>query len=208
MLVTKTVGVDRIREAFEAGARDFGENRVQELRAKKPGLPPEIRWHFQGRLQTNKVKSLLGEVMLLHSLDRMELAQEIQKQAEKKNLNMDVLLQVNTTQEATKAGFSPVEMEAVMEKLKSFDRLRIRGLMTIGPLTKDEKLVRASFQKLRILGDRLQRIFPTPSPFHLSMGMSSDFETAIEEGATMVRIGTAVFGDREKIESVEEDEVE
>ena len=178
-----------MEEAFEAGARDFGENRVQELRGKKPGLSPEIRWHFVGHLQTNKVKFILGEVTLLHSLDRMELAREIEKQAEKRDLAIDALLQVNTTGEPTKSGCAPEEVEETLEKMSGLSRIRIRGLMTIGPLSQDERLIRKSFEVLRKLRDRttLQE---------LSMGMSSDFEIAVEEGSTLVRIGTAVFGER------------
>lgn len=197
MLVTKTVPIERIREAFELGERDFGENRVQELVQKKPELGPEIRWHFQGHLQTNKVKSLVGEVALLHSLDRLALAEEIQKQAEKRNAVVEALIQVNVTGEATKSGFHPDEVEEAVGKIARFSQIKLRGLMTIGPLNGDERSIRAGFEKLRILRDRLNRNFPQGGKIHeLSMGMSSDFEAAIEEGATLVRIGTAVFGER------------
>lgn len=189
ILATKTVLPERIREAFEAGVRDFGENRVQELVRKKFLLPPEIRWHFVGNLQTNKVKFLLGEVVLLHSLDRLGLAEEIEKQARRKNLMMEALLQVNTTGEPAKGGFSPEALEGVLANWSGFSRIRLRGLMTMGPTP-------ASFRKLRIVRDRLKERFPDLELRHLSMGMSSDFEIAVEEGATMVRIGTAVFGER------------
>lgn len=208
MLVTKTVSVERIREAFEAGHRDFGENRVQELLEKKPQLPAEIRWHFIGHLQTNKVKSLLngsgGASFLVHSLDRIPLAEEIEKQAEKKGIEVDALLEVNTSGEATKSGFSPEEFPAALEKIKALNRIRVRGLMTIAPLTEEEQKIRSSFRTLRELRDRLfpnssagRRIGEGEAPLELSMGMSSDFEIAIEEGATIVRIGSAVFGERE-----------
>lgn len=196
ILVSKTVPPEGIQEAFEAGARDFGENRVQELLKKKPGLPPEIRWHFQGHLQTNKVKFLLGEVEWLHSLDRVGLAREIEKQAEKRNLAVDALLQVNTTREPTKSGCAPEEVGETLGKMSGFSRIRIRGLMTIGPLTQDERLIRKSFGDLRKLRDKMVQEFPDKELQELSMGMSSDFEIAIEEGSTMVRIGTAVFGER------------
>lgn len=218
--MTKTVPPERLREAFEAGVRDFGENRVQELLAKKPQLPGEIRWHFQGRLQTNKVKSLLGEITLLHSLDRIALTDEIQKQAEKKNIQVDVLVQVNTSGEATKSGFAPEEVEEAVEKIIHFDRIRVKGLMTIGPMPNamthaSTAQTRECFRKLRLLREKIEKLLqpltPTLSPsrgegrvrgqdhrhLHLSMGMSADFEAAIEEGATIVRIGTAVFGKRE-----------
>ncbi len=189
VLITKNVSVDRIREAFDAGIRDFGENRVQELLEKKPRLPPEIRWHFVGSLQTNKVKDLLGEAVLLHSLDRTPLAHEIQKRAAQRNLTVAALLQVNIAGEATKSGFSPAEAEKAFGELREFSQIRIRGLMTIGPLTEDLKKVRESFRALRLLRDAL-------GLWELSMGMSSDFEIAVEEGATILRIGTAVFGER------------
>ena len=189
-----------MREAYEAGIRDFGENRVQELLAKKTSLPGDVRWHFQGRLQTNKVKSLWGEIVLLHSLDRLELAEEIQKQAQKKNSDLDALLQVNTSGEETKAGFQPEETERAVTTLKNFSHIRLQGLMTIGPFAEDEKKVRAGFERLRTLRDGLQKKFPEIPLRHLSMGMSSDFEWAVEEGATIVRIGTAVFGERHRAE--------
>ena len=245
VLVTKNVPVEKIREAYESGARDFGENRVQELCSKQPGLPSDIRWHFVGHLQTNKVKSILGGVHLLHSLDRPALAEEIQKQAEQKNLVVDALVQVNTSGESTKAGFTPEEIVGAalggrpeleqshsigqpqgvaptLEKLMQFNRIRIRGLMTIGPTPVGAALrgrpepnadvphlgrphrgaptfedsIRGCFRNLRLLRDGLQKKFSLENFFHLSMGMSSDFEIAIEEGATLVRIGTAVFGER------------
>lgn len=198
--VTKNVPPARIQEAFDAGARDFGENRVQEWLEKRPKLPQEIRWHFVGRLQTNKVKSLLAEepVPFLHSLDRMELAEEIEKQAEKRNVQVEALIQVNTSGEAAKAGFAPEETGRALEKLKDFDRIRIRGLMTIGPFTEEEEKIRASFRKLCELRGILGTVLSEnrPQSFHLSMGMSSDFEIAVEEGATLLRIGTALFGKR------------
>ena len=196
VLVTKNVSVEKMREAYDAGARDFGENRVQEFLAKKPELPGDLRWHFVGHLQTNKVKSLAGEIHLLHSLDRLELAEEIQKQAEKKNLIVEALLQVNTTGETTKSGFTPEKMRAKAEEVAKMNRIRLHGLMTIGPLTENETAIRESFRELRDLREELKNNFPRFDFPGLSMGMSSDFEMAIEEGATIVRIGTAVFGKR------------
>ena len=203
VLITKNVSVEKIREAYEAGVRDFGENRVQELCSKQPGLPSDIRWHFVGRLQTNKVKSILGGVHLLHSLDRLALAEEIQRQAERKNLVVDALVQVNTSGEPTKSGFAPGEVLEAARKLLSLNRIRLRGLMTIGPLTDDESFVRSSFVALRNLREALQKKFSRENFSHLSMGMSSDFEIAVEEGATFVRIGTAVFGERSRQSAVD-----
>ncbi len=198
VLVTKDVPSEKIQEAFEAGARDFGENRVQELFEKKSQLSSEIRWHFVGRLQTNKVKSLLGEVVLLHSLDRMGLAHELEKQAEKRNRTVEALLQVNTTGEATKAGFPPEALDQAMEDLRRFSRIRISGLMTIGPPPASflEEQIRLCFRQLRTFRDQLRKKFPDLNLPQLSMGMSQDFEIAVEEGSTIVRIGTAVFGER------------
>jgi hypothetical protein len=199
VLVTKTVPPSRIWEAWDLGWRDFGESRVQEFKEKKRNLPAEIRWHFVGRLQTNKVKSIVGEIELLHSLDRVALAEEIEKQAEKMGGSaraVPLLIQVNTTGEATKSGFAPDELEKAVETLAKFGSLRIRGLMTIGPLTEDQEAVRSSFRKLRLLRDGLREKFSGLPITHLSMGMSSDFELAVEEGATLLRIGTAVFGER------------
>ena len=200
ILVTKNVPLEKIREAYEAGARDFGENRVQELLEKKPRLPRDIRWHAVGHLQTNKVKSVMGEINLLHSLDRVPLAEEIEKQAEKKNLRVDALIQVNTTGEAAKSGFAAEEVEVGVEAIAQMNRIQLRGLMTIGPTpgvaSTAQDSIRAGFRRLRVLRDELQEKFPDLDFRQLSMGMSSDFEIAIEEGATLVRIGTAVFGER------------
>lgn len=214
MLVTKTVPVPQIQEAFDAGMRDFGESRVQEFLGKKSALSPEIHWHFVGHLQTNKVKTLLEIVgagfprpsgqagavtapLLLHSLDRLPLAGEIQKQAEKRKVTVEALIQVNTTAEAAKSGFSPEEVEEAVRQLSEFSKIKLRGLMTIGPTAGDEQSIRSSFRKLRELRDRLNRDSSAGGRIHeLSMGMSSDFEIAIEEGATILRIGTAVFGER------------
>lgn len=195
--MTKTVPVERIQEAFSEGCRNFGENRVQEFLKKKPELSSEIRWHFVGHLQTNKVKSVLGEAALLHSLDRMSLAEALARESEKKNSEMEVLLQVNITGKATQSGFAPAEVHPAVEKLIQFRRLHLRGLMTIGPLTENTELIRAGFRELRELRDRLAGKFPSAGLRELSMGMSSDFEIALEEGATMIRVGTAVFGERE-----------
>ena len=206
VLVTKTVAGDLIREAFEAGHRDFGENRVQELGGKIALLPREIQWHFIGHLQTNKVRSLVkwmehGErPVLIHSLDRWELAELLQKEAEREDLTLSVLLQVNTSREAPKSGFLPEEFEAALGKISLLERLQIKGLMTIGPLTENEGEIRKSFQTLRRLKENFEKKV-SKSSWELSMGMSSDFEIAVEEGATMLRIGTAVFGVRPRRDS-------
>lgn len=163
---------------------------------KKPELPAEVRWHFQGNLQTNKVKLLLGEITLLHSLDRLALAEEIERRAEKKGLTLEALVQVNTSGEATKSGFRPEETADAVGRIKDFSGIRLRGLMTLTPFTGEEARIRECFQRLRKLQGELKRQWPSLDWAHLSMGMSSDFEIAIEEGATLVRVGTAVFGER------------
>ncbi len=197
VLVTKTVAAERVREAWEAGGRDFGENRVQELLQKKPVLPAEICWHMIGHLQTNKVKQVLGEVVLIHSLDRRELALEIQKQAEKKKIDeVACLIQVNSSKETTKSGFDLEEVEPFVAETEACPRIRIRGLMTIGPLTEDARLTREAFRKTRELREHLKKRFPEKDWGILSMGMSGDYEIAVEEGANLLRLGTVIFGSR------------
>ncbi len=198
VLVSKTVSPDRISEAWRSGAREFGENRVQELLRKKEDLPKDIRWHFIGHLQTNKVKQVLGEVDLIHSLDRPELLGEIERQAAlRKITSVDCLIQVNSSGEAGKFGFPPEAVEGVVSSLAQASPLRIRGLMTIGPNTEDETRIRAAFRRVSELRDELKKKFPDKDWGILSMGMSGDYRIAIEEGATLLRIGSAVFGARQ-----------
>ena len=198
VLVTKEVGLDRIRQAYDLGMRDFGENRVQDLTAKAEQLPGDIRWHFIGHLQTNKVKHLIGHTAMIHSCDRLELARELQKQAERLNQAVEILIQVNASGETTKHGFSPKGLEEPISEICGFSRLKLCGLMTIGPNTQDEANVGASFHLLKTLREQLNRQFSDHSWQYLSMGMSSDFEIAIEEGANLLRIGSAVFGERSR----------
>lgn len=193
--VSKTVEAARIEEAFRAGQKVFGENRVQELLEKKKVLKEAIEWHLIGSLQTNKVKQIVGEVALIHSLDRAELAQEIEKQAEKKNLTVDCLIQVKSTDEETKQGMEPEKVPAFLETLQK-GRIRVRGFMTIGPLSGDKEKIRKSFSLVKMLQIDMKKRFPQMDLSVLSMGMSGDYETAIEQGSTMVRIGTAIFGAR------------
>ncbi len=197
VLVTKEVDLERIQEAYRLGHRLFGENKVQEFTAKKTFLPSDIQWHFIGNLQTNKVKFLVQEVALIHSCDRMDLALELEKQAELANSQFEILIQVNTSAEPTKHGFDSKAVEWAVSQIKSLKRLNVRGLMTIGPNTQDEKEIRSAFSKLRHVRDELGKHFPKIDWHYLSMGMSSDFEFAIEEGANLLRIGTAVFGKRD-----------
>ncbi len=196
ILVTKEVDLNKIKSAYDLGVRDFGENRVQHLIAKQGELPKDIKWHFIGSLQTNKVKSLIGQVTLIHSCDRVELAKEIEKQAAKQGQTVDILVQVNTSGEATKHGFDPGNIKQAVLEIAAFSHLKLRGLMTVGPNTQDQEKIRRSFRALRNLRDQLQKEFQHCDWRYLSMGMSSDFEIAIEEGANLLRIGSAVFGPR------------
>lgn len=196
--VSKTFAVERIREAMDAGFRDFGENYVQELEEKRSKLGHDPRWHFVGHLQTNKVKYIAGYVHLIHSVDNFRLAQEIQKRAEKANRTVDVLVEVHTTGEATKYGVLPDRTEELVRQIAGLDRVRVHGLMTMGPFSDDPNDSRPSFRRL---SDLKRRIEDQGIPMsHLSMGMTHDFEVAIEEGATILRIGTAIFGERKKKE--------
>ena len=196
LLVTKQVSSSQIEEAYRLGIRDFGENRAQELIDKQNQLPQDIRWHFIGSLQTNKVKFLLGQVVLIHSCDRLDLARELAKQAANQSQAIEILIQVNTSGEATKHGFSLSTAREGISEIVKFEHLKIRGLMTIGPNTEDQNRIRSAFRSLRVLRDQLQQECPKVDWHYLSMGMSSDFELAIEEGANLLRLGTAIFGER------------
>jgi len=198
--VTKTFGIDLIREALQAGQFDFGENYAQELDQKRRALAePRARWHFIGHLQTNKVKYIAEYIHLIHTVDTFRVAEEIQKRAEKSNRTIDVLIEVHTTQEETKSGIPPEKTLDLVKEMTKLDRVRIQGLMTMGPFSDDPNDSRPSFQQLATLKEKIYREgLENISMHHLSMGMSHDFEVGIEEGATIVRIGTAIFGQRFK----------
>jgi PLP dependent protein len=185
--VSKTVPTERIREAVAAGLPALGENRVQEAREKIKVLGRPVPWHLVGRLQSNKVKDALALFDCIHSLDRIELGREIDRRA---TSPVDVLLEINVAGETSKSGFAPSEVKPVLDALVALPRVRVRGLMVLPPLAEAEA-TRPWFRALRQLRD-------DAGLDELSMGMSADFETAIEEGATMVRVGTAIFGEREK----------
>ena len=195
--VTKTVDAERISAAIRAGVRIIGENRVQEALQKKPNVTAEAQWHMIGHLQTNKVRKALQLFDVIQSLDSLHLAEEIEKQCEKRDRTIDVLIEVNTSGEASKFGIHPQETRAFLGELARFSRISVKGLMTIGPLTDDEQRIRKSFRMLRELFEALRS---EPQPHvemrFLSMGMTDDFEIAIEEGSNMVRIGRAIFGER------------
>jgi pyridoxal phosphate enzyme (YggS family) len=193
--ISKTHEAEKVRAALDAGQEIFGESRVQEARAKIPLLPSAARWHFVGRLQKNKIRHALPLFELFHSVDSIELAREMNRIATEEGLHPRILLEVNVAGEGSKIGFAPDELRAGMETLLAFPRLTIEGLMTIPPLAPEAETSRQYFVALRELRDRFEEEFGAKLP-QLSMGMSGDFLVAIEEGATLVRVGTAVFGKR------------
>jgi pyridoxal phosphate enzyme (YggS family) len=193
--VTKTHPPEIIREAIAAGQTLFGESKVQEARAKIPLLPSNLKWHFIGHLQKNKVRHALSLFELIHSVDSLELAQQIQRVAKEDGLYPRVLLEVNVAGEGTKFGFSPETLNASMEQLLMLDRVSIEGLITIPPVAEKAESSRRYFASLRQLRDKLQEDFKVKLP-GLSMGMTDDYTIAVEEGASFVRVGTAIFGRR------------
>lgn len=196
--ITKTVSIDRVREGVQAGLRILGENYVQEALKKQQELHQlPISWHFVGHLQTNKARAALESFDCIHTLDRMSLARELDRQAHKLGRQAVVLIQVNTGQEETKSGIDPEGFLAFFKQAAEFDGLVVRGLMCLPPYFDDPEEVRPHFRRLRELLSRAQDLGVTSRPpTELSMGMSHDFEMAIEEGATLVRVGTALFGAR------------
>jgi PLP dependent protein len=195
--VSKTHPADTVREAHAAGIRHFAENRAQELLAKASLLADlDISWHMVGSLQTNKVKLLLPCITLLHSLDRAELAQAVGRHASK-GFRLPALVQVNTTGESTKSGVAPAEIDALVDSVRSVAAIELRGLMTIGPLDGTQAENRRAFALLRNLRDRQAARHPDLDFGILSMGMSDDFPEAILEGATHLRIGSRIFGERD-----------
>ncbi len=192
--VTKTVPPERIEAAIAAGIKIIGENRVQEAKQKFAIIGDRVQWHLVGHLQTNKVKDALKVFSLIHSLDSLKLASEIERRAERP---IDCLIEVNTSKEPTKFGIQPGELFNFYESLKDFKKIRILGLMTIGPgwAITDPEASRPCFKVLHDLRDELSQAYDQQFPI-LSMGMTSDFEVAIEEGANMIRVGTAIFGPR------------
>jgi len=192
--VTKSVPGSAIEQAWQLGIRHFGENRVQEALPKISSLPPGITWHFLGHLQTNKVRHVVEHFQLVQSLDRMKLARALQKEGEDRGKVIQVLLQVNIGDEKSKSGFHPDEIEDVLVEISTFSHLRVLGLMAIPPYFPDAEAVRPYFRKMN--GLFRQICIPNVQMEYLSMGMTHDFEIAVEEGANMVRLGTALFGER------------
>jgi pyridoxal phosphate enzyme (YggS family) len=190
---SKYANAEKIKEAYQCGVRAFGESRAQDFLKKFEELKDlPIDWHFIGNLQTNKVKYIIDKVSIIHSLDRQSLAEEIQKRAERLGKVQDVLIEVNVGKEETKGGVYEEDLEKLFEYCLSLKNLRVLGLMAIPPYKENPEEVRPYFVKLRKLKERLEGLYKLKLP-HLSMGMSEDFEVAVEEGATIVRIGSAIF---------------
>jgi pyridoxal phosphate enzyme (YggS family) len=198
--VSKSFSIESIKEAINAGQADFGENYVQELQQKHQALIEQpLRWHFIGHLQSNKVKYIAEYIHLIHSVDDLSLGKEISKRAERCNRVQDILIELHTTDEATKFGVQPEKAIALIKDLSRLSYLRVCGLMTMGPFSDDPSDSRQSFRRLMELKGQVESEgIENVNMHHISMGMTHDFEVAIEEGATMVRIGTAIFVGRLK----------
>ncbi|WP_026516990.1 YggS family pyridoxal phosphate-dependent enzyme [Butyrivibrio sp. MC2021] len=196
--VSKTKPVEALREAMDCGIRVFGENKVQEMKDKNAVITEDLDWHMIGHLQANKVKYLPGMACMIHSVDNIKLAQEIEKQFAKNDMKIDVLIEVNMAGEDTKFGLAPQEVVTFVKEISALPHLNIRGLMTIAPYTEDPESNRQYFRGLRELKDEINGMNILPVPMDtLSMGMTGDYQIAIEEGATFVRVGTGIFGERD-----------
>ena len=198
LAVSKSHPPETIRAAVDAGQIHFGENKIQEAKAKIPLSPGKARWQFIGHLQSNKVRDAVELFEMIQGVDSLAIAQEISKRAEQAGKTMPILLEVNVAGEGSKFGYAPEKLLAEVNELNALPRIEIHGLMAIPPFAPVAEKARPYFQKLRELKTGCEKILGVPLP-HLSMGMSGDFEIAIEEGATIVRIGTALFGERQKI---------
>jgi pyridoxal phosphate enzyme (YggS family) len=195
--VSKTKPVDMLRTVYDCGIRNFGENKVQEMCDKMEVLPDDIKWHMIGHLQTNKVKYIIGRTELIHSVDSVHLAEEIQRQAVKKDLTVPILIEVNIAEEESKFGIHKEDTITLVREIAAFDHLRIKGLMTIAPFVENPEDNRLYFREIKqlsvdIKNQNIDNVFMDI----LSMGMTGDYMVAIEEGATLVRVGTGIFGER------------
>ncbi len=204
--ISKTHDAGKVRMAYEAGQTLFGESKVQEARAKIPELPSSLRWHFVGHLQKNKIRHALPLFEFFHGIDDVDLAREMNRIAEEQGMHPRILLEVNVAGEGSKFGFKPDKLRAEMEALLSLTRLSIEGLMTIPPLAEEAEASRKFFVDLRENRNALEKEFDMKLP-HLSMGMTNDFVVAVEEGATLVRVGTAIFGARSTMKTRRESEM-
>ena len=196
--VSKTKPLPLLQEAYDAGCRDFGENKVQELVDKIEAMPKDIRWHMIGHLQRNKVKYIIGKVFLIHSVDSLRLAEEISRESEKKQVTTSILVEVNVAQEASKFGLLSADAVAdLITQIAALPHIAVKGLMTIAPYTENAEENRQYFQALKQLSvDIMQKNIDNVNMDVLSMGMTGDYEVAAEEGATCVRVGTGIFGER------------
>ena len=195
--VSKTKPVELLQEAYDAGVRDFGENKVQEIMEKYDKLPSDIRWHMIGHLQRNKVKYIIDKVVMIHSVDSYRLAEEISKQAVKHNVTMPILVELNIGEEDTKFGATSSDAIALVKEISMLPNLQIKGLMTVAPFVENPEENRHYFKAMKHLSvDIMKENIDNVCMDILSMGMTGDYEVAIEEGATMVRVGTGIFGER------------
>ena len=195
--VSKTKPAEMIQELYDAGCRNFGENKVQELIDKYEILPKDICWHMIGHLQRNKVKYIVDKVSLIHSVDSLRLAQTIEKEAEKKNCVVDILMEMNMSREESKYGIYPEELEALLREISHLSHIRVKGLMTVAPNVKNPEENRKIFTEMKKLSvDIAKKNIDNIIMSILSMGMSNDYNIAVEEGANMVRVGTSIFGAR------------
>ena len=195
--VSKTKPVEMLQEIYDEGIRCFGENKVQELTEKMPAMPQDIEWHMIGHLQRNKVKYIAGKVALIHSVDTYRLAEEINIQAKKRNIVIPILVEVNIAHEESKFGTTEEDAVLLVEEISKLENVRIKGLMTIAPNVSDPEENRPYFKKIKQLSvDITNKNIHNVSMDILSMGMTNDYTVAIEEGATMVRVGTGIFGKR------------
>lgn len=194
--VSKTKPNEDIMEAYNAGQRIFGENKVQELSSKYESLPRDIEWHMIGHLQRNKVKYIAPFVSLIHGVDSLRLLEEIDKQASKVNRVQDVLLQIHIAKESSKFGLDETELFEILNQLDTFNHVNVRGLMGMATFTEDPNTIINEFSSLKQLFDRAKNKFPSSNLTILSMGMSGDYTMAIENGSTMIRVGSSIFGDR------------
>lgn len=196
--VSKTKPVEALREAYDLGVRVFGENKVQELADKYEELPKDIHWHMIGHLQRNKVKYIIDKVDLIHSVDSIRLAEAIEKEAAKRNIEVNILIEVNVAGEESKFGVSPEELPKFVQEVAKFPHIRVQGLMTIAPFVENSEENRGIFESLRKLSvDIKEKKVDNITMRVLSMGMTNDYSVAVEEGATMVRVGTGIFGVRD-----------
>ena len=195
--VSKTKPVSMLSEIYDCGVRSFGENKVQELCEKRELLPADIRWHMIGHLQRNKVKYIVGKVSMIHSVDSLRLAEEISKEAVRRDTEVDILIEVNVAGEESKYGVSPAALPELVKQIAALQRIHIKGLMTIAPFTENPEDNRLFFRKLKQLSVDIEgKNIDNVNMAVLSMGMTGDYIVAIEEGATCVRVGTGIFGER------------